>query len=362
MKSTNLPLRVGIIGCGSFGRAAYALNVSASPDACVVALCDTNRTRAKAVAHEIEDHNQSPTLYTNYQKMINRESLDIVMIATMANFRPHITIEALKAGAHVLAAKPMAPSLSEAEEMLRTAKEVNRTIMIGYNFRFREDSQAVHRFIRSGGLGTPLFARAWSHTVGIPTWGPHYIKSQSAGGALASTAIHSLDLAIWFLGCPPLLSVEGHSHARFSNLPDLPQDLEAIRNIYDTEDLVTGYARFENDVTLSLEGMWLTPSKISNIGVDIWGTHGYASLVPLQLLSWKNGDYIDRTEDIAPGLAETYQDEVRDRRKIETFHFIDCVLDRTSPLITPKEMWTDQAIVDGIYAGQCNFDPNAGPD
>ena len=361
MPDTDRPLRVGVVGCGSFGRAAYALNVADSPDACVAALCDTDQSRAEAVAGEIEDRDQSPAIHTDYQQMIDRESLDIVMVATMADLRPRITIQALRAGAHVLAAKPMAPSLPEAEEMLRTAEAVDRTFMVGYNFRFREDSQAIHRFIQDSGLGTPLFARAWSHTAGIPTWGPHYIKSQSAGGALASTAVHPLDLAVWVLGCPPLLSVEGHAGARFADLPDLPPDLEAVRPAYDTEDLVTGYARFENGVTLSLEGMWLTPSQIGNIGVDVWGSHGYASLVPFRLFTWQNGDYVDRTEEIAPGLAAAYRDEVGDRRRVETFHFIDCVLGRTAPLVTPKEMWTDQAIVDGIYAGRCSFDPNSAP-
>ena len=39
------------------------------------------------------------------------------------------------------------------------------------------------------------------------------------------------------------------------------------------------------------------------------------------------------------------------RIRREVFHFIDCALGRATPLVTPEEMWTDQAIVDGIYAG-----------
>ena len=39
---------------------------------------------------------------------------------------------------------------------------MDRILMVGYNFRFRDDAQVVHRFIRDGGIGTPRFARAWS--------------------------------------------------------------------------------------------------------------------------------------------------------------------------------------------------------
>ena len=89
--------------------------------------------------------------------MFDKESLDVVMVGTMADIRPTVTIAALNSGAHVLAAKPMAPSLADAEAMLQAAERADRMLMVGYNFRFRKDAQAAHKFIRSGGLGTPLF-------------------------------------------------------------------------------------------------------------------------------------------------------------------------------------------------------------
>ena len=288
MNNPDRALRVGVVGCGNFGRKAYVQNVAGSPDASLTALCDMDEARAEGVAREFSDdrHPESrPTVYTDYQQMIDRESLDIVMVATLGNVRPRVVIAALKGGAHVLAAKPMAPSLAEGEEMLETAKQADRLLMIGYNFRFRDDAQVVHRFIRDGGLGKPIFARAWSQASGVPAWGLHYIKSVSGGGSLANTGIHPLDLAVWFLGSPPLLSVEGEVRSRFADLPTLPPELESIQNNYDVEDLVTGYARFANGATLSVESMWLAPPQIRNHGVNVWGTQGYASLVPLRLLT-----------------------------------------------------------------------------
>ena len=60
------------------------------------------------------------------------------------------------------------------------------------------------------------------------------------------------------------------------------------------------------------------------------------------------------TEQVAPGVADSFHDHSSNRLRREVFHFIDCVLGRETPLITPEEMWTDQAIVDGIYAGGTN--------
>ena len=365
MKKADSPLRVGIVGCGSFGRHAYADNVVDHPDVRLSALCDVDRCRTDEMVRELFDEQNRkprPSVYLDYREMVDQEELDAVMVGTLADVRPAATVAALKAGAHVLAAKPMSPSLAQAEEMLRAAEEADRIMMVGYNFRFRDDAQAMHRFIQSGGIGKPLFARAWSHEASVPTHGPHYIKALSGGGSLASTAVHVIDLAVWFLGCPGLVSVCGHSRSRFGDLPSLPPELEKIRDTYDTEDLVTGYARFKEGTTLSVEGMWLTPPQIDDKGVDVWGSEGYASLRPLRLLSWKDGDYVDRTEVAAPGLGQWVEDNSRLRARREALHFVECVLGRATPLIRPKEMWTDQAIADGIYAGSREYDSgwNAG--
>ena len=344
-------LRVGVVGCGGFGRNAYIDNVVENPDASLVALCDIDIEQAETAAREVFDEGgrePRPTLYTDYKAMIDQESLNVVMVGTMADVRPRVAIHALSAGAHVLAAKPMAPSLAEAEEMLQKAKEVDRTLMVGYNFRFRDDAQIVHRFIRDGGIGTPRFARAWSFAASVPIRGPHY-KAGSGGGSLARTGIHPTDLAIWFLGNPPLISVHGRALSRFADLPALPPELEPLREDYDDPDLVSGYVQFADGVTLSVESMWMAPPQIGDHGVEVWGTQGYASVTPLRLLTWQDGDYVDVTEGVAPGVANSFHDHSSNRLRREVFHFIDCVLGRATPLITPEEMWTDQAIVDGIY-------------
>ena len=254
MSNRSCLLRVGVVGCGGFGRNAYVNNIIENPDASLVALCDIDLTQAEAAAREVFDEGgrePRPALYPDYQAMIDQESLDVVMVGTMADVRPYVAIYALNAGAHVLAAKPMAPSLAEAEEMLQTAKEANRILMVGYNFRFRDDAQVVHRFIRDGGIGPPRFARAWSFAASVPIRGSHY-KAASGGGSLARTGVHTMDLAIWFLGNPPLISVHGRAVSRFADLPALPSELEPLRGDYDDPDLVSGYVHFADGVTLSV--------------------------------------------------------------------------------------------------------------
>ena len=362
MKDAEGPVRVGQIGCGHWARHAWVPNIIACPDAELVALCDVDPTRAEALAAEFydaHDRKPRPAIYSDYREMIAAESLDMAIAGTLAQARPESTIAALQAGLHVLAAKPMAPSLAEAEAMIEASEKAGRLLMVGYNYRFRDDAGVVHRFIREGGIGKPLFACARAHSPGIPSYAPHYVRSMAGGGSLASTGIHTLDLAVWFLGNPPLLSATGHASSHFAELPSLPSNLENIRGDCDIEIMAVGFASFAGGVSLASENMWMSPGQINKMNVEVWGSRGYASLSPLRLLTWEDGDFVDKTEVVAPGLAASFRD-TRVRMQREIFHFVDCVLGRAEPLITTGEMWTDQAIMEGIYNGSRQFQQAGG--
>lgn len=341
-----MALKVGVIGCGSFGKNAYIRNVLSHAEAEVTALCDVSIASIESVMSDYFSTGDRPVVYDDYRKMIYDEEMEIAMVGTMADIRPDVTVAALRKGIHVLAAKPMAFTLADAERMIEAARKADRHFMVGYNFRFREDATAMHAFIEEGGIGRPMFARAWSHEASVPTWGPHYIKAQSGGGSLASTAVHVIDMALWFLGSPDLSSVTGHVSSRFHDLPSYSDKLEVVRDTYDTEDVVSGHVTFTSGQSMTVEGMWLAPDPLNKKGVDVWGSAGYASLEPLRLMSWENGDYVDRTTDFLP---DDFTDDSSLRTTREVHHFIDCCLGKGSPLVTLEEMWTDQAIVDGIY-------------
>ncbi len=353
--SSNVPVRVGQIGCGHWASSSWLPYIASCPDAEITALCDLDLGRARQLSEEFfgdipED--SRPRIYDDYHKMIADGSLDMVIAGTLAGARPPMTIAALEAGLPVLAAKPMAPNLADAEAMLEAAEKSGTLLMVGYNYRFRDDARVVHKFIDDGGIGKPLFARAWAHSPGIPSYAPHYKRSVSGGGALASTGVHPLDLAVWFLGCPNLVSVDGVSSAHFDEFDSLPEELEHIRGECDIDLLVSGLARFDDGTTLATESVWM--SATNGTGVEVWGTRGRASMVPLELHSWEAGAFVDKTEEVAPGLAASFKD-TRVRMEREVHHFVDCVLGRCQPLVTHKEMWTDQAIMDALYTGGRSF-------
>ncbi len=106
---------------------------------------------------------------------------------------------------------------------------------------------------------------------------------------------------------------------------------------------------------MTVEGMWLAPAPLNRKGVDVWGSAGYATLDSFTLMSWQDGDYVDRTEEYAPHGMEKLSAYGRTRTTGEVHHFLDCCLGKCEQRITPHEMWTNQAIVEGIYAGSSSY-------
>jgi predicted dehydrogenase len=165
-------LRVGVVGCGRFGKNAYVRNILSFADAEVTAVCDVDPARIQTVyaEHFTEAGSPSrPNAFSDYTELLDQD-LDAIMVETMADIRPEVSIASLNKGMHVLGAKPMAPTLMQAEEMLAAAEKSGKLFMVGYNFRFQDNTEAMHRFTSEGGVGRPMFARAWSHEFSVPTW------------------------------------------------------------------------------------------------------------------------------------------------------------------------------------------------
>ena len=86
--------------------------------------------------------------------------------------------------------------------MVDAADAAGRLLTIGFNLRYTRSAGVLKRFVDSGRFGNAVYTRAWTKSSQIPWWGQHYRREISGGGALASTAVHLLDLALWLAGNP----------------------------------------------------------------------------------------------------------------------------------------------------------------
>ena len=250
-KKTERKLRCGVVGLGMGQNHVHGYR--SHPGAELVAVADIDPVRLEEIGRKKLGVEKC---YSTLTEMLKNEDLDIVSIATPNKFHAPLTIEALKAGCHVLCEKPMAMSVKEAEEMIRVAKNVGKRIMIDFSYRTSEQSVALKKAVESGILGDIYFARTqWLRRRGAPlgTQGWFRKKELSGGGPLLDLGVHRLDLALWLMNYPKPVWVMGSTYNH------LAQQLQAQDgHQYDVEDLAVALIKFENGATLELEASWLT--------------------------------------------------------------------------------------------------------
>jgi predicted dehydrogenase len=130
-----LPLRIGIIGAGHFGR-FHALKVAASPRATLAGVYDLSRDRAEKIAGEAGGAAtlDLPALLA---------ASDAVIIAAPADVHFALAEAALRANRHVLVEKPLAATLAQADRLAAISAEKGLVLQVGHLLRYSAEHEAI---------------------------------------------------------------------------------------------------------------------------------------------------------------------------------------------------------------------------
>lgn len=196
-------VNVGVIGCGKIAQTRHLPEYADNPDVNIVALYDFNVDRAKELAEEYH-----AKVYESYQELLDDPGIDAVSVCVRNSDHCAISIDAMKAGKHVLCEKPMAVSLEECIKMVEASEKYNRFLMIGQNQRLSKAHVKAKELIQSGMLGKVLTFKTNFGHGGPETWTVDqkdvwfFDKSLSAFGALADLGVHKTDLITYLLDSP----------------------------------------------------------------------------------------------------------------------------------------------------------------
>ena len=94
--------------------------------------------------------------FTDHRELLEF-GVDAVSICTPNVAHHETSIDALNAGVHVLVEKPMAVTLEQAIDMVRTAKRTGRLLSVGFQPRYDPNMQMIKEIVRSGQLGTVYY-------------------------------------------------------------------------------------------------------------------------------------------------------------------------------------------------------------
>ncbi|ADI00423.1 Gfo/Idh/MocA family protein [Salisediminibacterium selenitireducens] len=195
------PLQAGIIGCGTIAFFRHLPEYAQEEGVNIKAVCDLVEERADKYAKQYDAE-----AYTDFEKLLDDEEIDIVSICTPNALHAPMTIKALEKGKHVLCEKPMATGSEEAQAMIDAAEKSGKLLMIGHNQRFTPSTQKARELIREGVLGKVFSFRttfghggpeSWS-VEGKNTW--FFNKEKAFIGALGDLGVHKTDMIRYVLG------------------------------------------------------------------------------------------------------------------------------------------------------------------
>ena len=150
------PVRIALIGAGTFVRKAHAPSLLELGDAAqIVAVYSRTRASAETVADSIP---YDVDIYTDIAALLADESVEAVDIVLPIPMLPEVVSQALAAGKHVFSEKPIAQTVAEAQDLIaRSRPYADQVWMVGENWRYEEAFHTAAQAIAAGRIGQPLF-------------------------------------------------------------------------------------------------------------------------------------------------------------------------------------------------------------
>ena len=326
-------LRVGIVGCGNIFT-MHATSCHHLENAQLVGVCDIKKDRADAAAKKY-----NVAAYYDYKDLIDSNKIDVVHICVPHYLHPIISRYALEHGVNVLCEKPMSIRYEDGEANVKLADEKGLRYGIIFQCRYNDTSKLIRENLDNGKLGKVISARCtltWCKPdsyYALSDWKGTWEKE--GGGVIIDQAIHSLDLANWFIGSDPV-EVQAHIANR-------------KHSIMKVDDTGEGFIKYANGATLSFWAM-------NNYGCDepieirLLCENGKAVMsYDDARIEFSNGEVLSVSQEPDGIDYEGGKDYWGFRHIREIADFYDAVENNREPTISGREALKIQKLICAIY-------------
>lgn len=325
-------VKMGLIGLGYIGK-THLRNCLNLKSVKLVAVSDTSK-KALNLARRMG----VKKTYSDYQQLLNDDSIEAVIIALPTHLHAACVKEAANAGKDIFLEKPLARNAAEGKDILSTARKNGIKLMVGYPLRFSSPFQALKEKIQTGELGEaqiayatnigsgPFFHRAESGIPRpVPSW--WFKKELTGGGALIDLGSHMINLVRWYFG--EVSNVKSYMGYRFN---------------LDFEDHATCILKFQSGQIAIVNAGWF--SQQTQIKVELLGTVAHASTThtppgkiktAIQLMTRRTPDFY------IPFLRELS-------------HFTECLRQDLPPSPSAEDALKDLETISLAYKNQIRLD------
>ncbi|WP_270170713.1 Gfo/Idh/MocA family protein [Paenibacillus sp. SYP-B4298] len=343
--------KIGIIGCGGIANGKHMPSLKKQKNAIMTAFCDIEIDRAERAAAQYGG--EGAQVYSDYRELLQDASIDVIHVCTPNDSHAEITIAALEAGKHVMCEKPIAKTAAEARLMVEAARRTGKKLTIGYNNRFRTDSQHLKQVCESGELGEIYYAKA--HAIrrrAVPTWGVFLDEEKQGGGPLIDIGTHALDLTLWMMNNykpKVVLGTAYHKLSQNENAANAWGPWDPAK--FTVEDSAFGMIVMENGATIMLESSWaLNSLEVDEAKCTLCGTEGGADMKDgLRLNGEKHSRLFTTEVELQSGGVAFYDGASEEGPDLEMKLWLKSIEENTEPVVTPEQAYVVSQILEAIY-------------
>jgi predicted dehydrogenase len=236
----NAELQAGVVGLGILG-SQHAQFLDAQPEVNVAAVADIRREQAEEIGGQV-----GAQPYTDYERMFKEQRLDIAVVATPDPLHKGPVLAAIRAGVPtVIEEKPMATTVSDAEEIWEAAERAGARIFLCYFNRGSPLDRATYYAIQQGLLGEIVYGDArLDDNICVPThlWGERS-REWAAGSSTAHFLLsHVVDFLRWVLAPADVTEVYAISQQKVLGY---------------TPDLYDAFLTFDNGARFRVKAEWI---------------------------------------------------------------------------------------------------------
>lgn len=269
--------RVAVAGCGRISHNHFEA-LDRIEGLSLSAVCDVVESRAREAGEK-----WNVPWFTSVDQMLAGAPSDIVTIATPSGMHPQHGVLAARAGKHVVSEKPMAISLSAADELVKACDDAGVHLFVVKQNRLNATVQLLKRALDKGRFGRLFMVNAtvrWARPQEYYDQAKWRGTWEFDGGAFMNQASHYVDLVQWFMG--PVESV-------MAKTATMARRIEA-------EDSGAALLKFRNGAIGVLEVTMLTFPKNLEGSITLLGERGTVKIggtAVNRIEHWQFADYDD---------------------------------------------------------------------
>lgn len=310
----NVPLHIGVVGFGYFGR-QYVRLLQEIPGV----VLDTIVSRSRATFEQQKELLHSPVrCATDLEEICGDPTISGVIVATPSSSHAAIATRLLRAGKHVLLEKPLTNTLEEAVQLQGVVRESGKILMVGHQYLYHDYVRHLKEKLDQRILGEVRYCFAQQLSFG---------PLRNEKGCFWEMASHELSLVDYLFPHAAVAYAKGAA-------------ISLVRGW--REDFAAAEIHYENGLMLTLVVSWYAPEKVRR--VTLGGTKGMAVFDDRReegKLSFSLHPYPDLSS-LPPGSSSflRYEEneiitprlQAREPLRNELEHFFECIKEQKTPL------------------------------